>query len=82
MYIADIEMVDMELGLVHTKHKFRAIGAFPSTETILHDATHHTRFTFDPNGMEYPLSLLVGIPFTDHCELFIQRPGVDGMCSY
>ena len=25
---------------------------------------------------------IVGIPFTDYCELFIQRPGVDGVCCY
>ena len=25
---------------------------------------------------------IVSIPFTDHCELFIQRPRVDGVCCY
>ena len=25
---------------------------------------------------------IVGIPFTDNSELFIQRPEVDGVCCY
>ena len=51
--------MDTKLGLVHR------------TETIMHGATHHTLLTFDPKPGLWRDS--IGIPFTDHCELFIQR---------
>jgi len=42
--------------------------------------THHTLLTFDPIILAY--GEIVGIPFTDHCALFIQRRRVDGVCFY
>ena len=41
----------------------------------MHGATYHTLLTFDP--------IIPGIPFTDHCELFIQRSEcMDDVCCY
>ena len=69
----DMEMVDTELGHVHNAQMERVIGAFSSTETIMQHCHNHT-----PHAHCSHLILIlaygeiVGIPFTDHCELFIQ----------